>query len=369
MKVVHVIPSISAESSGPSYYMMRLKDALEQDGVDVSLHTLEQYPRRWSVIPNFGRSPEMYAALKNEIKNGVDIVHNNSLWMMPNVYPYWAAKNSSVKVVTSPHGTLSKWALDHGKFKKKVFGTLVQYPALKRTDMWHATCEKEYGEIRAAGYRQPVAIIPIGMDLPDVDHAEWTAHDGHKRKLVFFGRVHKVKAIDNLILAWAQVADAFSGWELNIAGPDGGARGELEALIGERNIPRVSFVGELNGKAKYEFLASADLCALPSHTENFGVTVAESLACGTPVIASQGTPWKGLVENKAGWWIPIGVEPLAKQLRVALKLASDELRQIGANGRKWMQKDFDWNAIGSKMKLAYEWLLGKADKPNWIREQ
>lgn len=368
MKVSHVIPSIAAESSGPSYYMMRLKAALEYEGVDVSLHTLEQYPKRWSIIPNLGRSPEMYVALKREIKSGVDIVHNNSLWMMPNVYPYWAAKNSSVKVVTSPHGTLSKWALGHGKLKKKVFGALVQYPALKRTDMWHATCEKEYKEIRAAGYRQPVAIVPIGIDLPDLNHGARLMRVGEKRKLVFFGRLHKVKAVDNLILAWGQVANEFVDWKLEIAGPDGGVRGELEALVAEKNVPRVSFVGELHGDSKYEFLASADLCVLPSYTENFGVTVAESLACGTPVIASRGTPWKGLDENGAGWWIPIGVQPLSEQLHWSMTMSDIELWRMGVNGRDWMRRDFDWCAIGYKMKLAYEWLLGRCEKPDWILE-
>ena len=115
-------------------------------------------------------------------------------------------------------------------------------------------------------------------------------------------------------------------------------------------------------------MSSADLYVLPSHTENFAVTVAESLACRTPVIASQGTPWSQLSENGAGWWIPIGVEPLAEQLKHSMSLTDSERQGMGEQGRQWMHRDYNWNAIGCKMKVAYEWICGKGDKPDWVRE-
>jgi len=364
VKVVQIVPSTANESSGPSYYMKQLLESLRTVDVDVRLCTLDQYPSKWSRIGNLGWSPRMYADLTAEA-NRANIIHNNSLWMMPNLYPYWAARGKPVKVVTSPHGTLSPWALKRGRLKKKIFGALLQYPALRRTDMWHATCEKEYNEIRAAGYRQPVAIIPIGMDLPPIQKARRA--DGRK-KVVFFGRLHKVKAVDHLVLAWGKVAHRFPDWDLEIAGPDGGSLHELKMIVSKSKVPRVKFTGEINGPAKYDFLSSADLYVLPSHTENFGVTVAEALACSTPVIASQGTPWDKLNQMNAGWWIPVGVEPLAEQLAMSMGMGAETLRQMGERGREWMRRDFDWSSIGMKMKRAYEWLLGKADKPEWILE-
>lgn len=277
MRVVQVIPSIAAESSGPSYYMKRLLGSLRESGVDVGLYTLDGVASRWAKMGNLGWSRTLYRELKKATRSA-DIIHNNSLWMMPNIYPYWAAKGQPVKVVTSPHGTLSPWALKRGRLKKKIFGALLQYPALRRTDIWHATCEKEYNEIRAAGYKQPVAIIPIGIDLPDVEKQR---HADGRRKVVFFGRLHKVKAVDHLVWAWGKVASRFPDWDLEIAGPDGGMLEELKALTGKCGAPRIRFVGEINGPAKYDFLSSADIYVLPSHTENFGVTVAEALACAT----------------------------------------------------------------------------------------
>lgn len=367
MTVIQVIPSVSAESSGPSYCMTRMMRVLGEMGVNVELCTLDNFPSRWNRFPHLGVSPAMYRRLRHEAAR-VDIIHNNSLWMMPNVYPYWAARDKSVKVVTSPHGTLSKWALNHGKYKKMLFGMLLQYPALRRTDMWHATCEKEYGEIRAAGYKQPVAIIPIGVDLPNVKGRE----DGSaRRKVVFLGRLHKVKAVDKLICAWEDIAENFPNWDLEIAGPDGGVRDELEAMVCTRNIPRIKFNGEISGFAKYEFLSSADIYVLPSHTENFAVTVAEALACRTPVIASYGTPWSELNEIGAGWWIPIGAQPLARQLERAMSLADSERAAMGARGREWIAREFNWKLIGMKMQLAYEWIINPVgtERPEYIRTE
>jgi glycosyltransferase involved in cell wall biosynthesis len=295
-----------------------------------------------------------------------DIIHNNSLWMFPNVYPGWAVRGTKCKLVTAPRGALAEWSLNRSYWKKKIFGLLFQNAVLRQTDMFHATSEKEYLEIRAQGYRQPVAIVPIGMDLPDVEprKARKARNGEDVRRVVFFGRLHKVKGVDRLLLAWEQAAR--EGWELVIAGPDCGMLEELKSIVAERKLPRVSFVGEINGHAKYEFLADADIYVLPSDTENFGITVAESLASGTPVIASQGTPWEGLEREKCGHWVPIGVEPLAAALKEMMALSDAERVAMGARGREWIRRDFAWEGIGAKMKAAYEWLLGQGDKPDCV---
>ena len=131
----------------------------------------------------------------------------------------------------------------------------------------------------------------------------------------------------------------------------------------------MSFVGEINGHAKYEFLAGADIYVLPSDTENFGITVAESLASGTPVIASQGTPWQGLERERCGRWVSIGVEPLAAALDEMMAMSDEERAAMGVRGREWIRRDFSWKGIGVHMKAAYEWLLApnKVERPEWVR--
>ena len=96
------------------------------------------------------------------------------------------------------------------------------------------------------------------------------------------------------------------------------------------------------------------------------MTVAESLACGTPVIASRGTPWQGLEREKCGCWVPIGVEPLAVALEELMSMNDEERAAMGTRGREWIRRDFSWKGIGAKMKAAYEWLLGQGEKPMWV---
>lgn len=391
MKVIQIVPSISAESSGPSYSVPALCQGLSSVGCDVSLHLLDDvppqlanvmyqvtsYPRRELGLKNLGRSPAMLSGL-TEAARTADVIHNNSLWMMPNVYSSWVVRrlrqrdeNPRVKLVTAPRGTLASWSLAKGKWKKRIFGSLFQYPALRLTDMFHATSEKEYEEIRALGYRQPVAIVPIGMDVPELGvsgfefRVSGSRAGNRMKKVVFFGRLHKVKGVDRLVQAWERVVR--DGWELVIAGPDCGMLEGLKGIVAERRLPRVSFVGEINGPAKYEFLASGDIFVLPSDTENFGVTVAEALASGTPVIASQGTPWQGLEREHCGRWVPIGVEPLAAALEEMMAMSDEERAAMGARGREWIRRDFSWKGIGAKIKAAYEWLLGMGERPEWVR--
>lgn len=377
MKVLQIVPDIKKEASGPSYSVPALCASLCNVGCDAELHFTGPMPDRDLHCPAFtypasrfphsrlARSPKMLAALKQGCKTA-DIIHGNSLWMFPDVYPAWAKKGTNCKLVMAPRGSLAKWSLAHHPFRKKLFGLYAQNAALRAADMWHATCRKEYEEIREAGYRQPIAIVPIGMDLPDVEPRNTRNDVGRRKKVVFFGRLHKVKAVDHLVLAWEKVVDRFKGWDLCIAGPDCGAKPELDEIIRERRIPRVEFVGEIYGGAKYDFLASADLYVLPSHTENFAITVAEALACGVSVIASKGTPWRGLDDNNAGWWVDNSVSSLAVCLGKALSLPEDELRRMGENGRSWILRDFSWRGIGEKMKASYEWLLVGGDKPDWV---
>ena len=381
MTVIQVVPEIKEEASGPSYSVPNLCRGLADTGVAVSLHVfapippagfgfpVQAYPAKLARPFRVWRSPEMAAALSRECLIA-DIIHNNGLWTMPNVYPGWAVRGTRCKLVTAPRGALAEWSLNRSYWKKKIFGLLFQNAVLRQTDMFHATSEKEYFEIRAQGYRQPVAIVPIGMDLPKLENFNAEKQRGGEaeriRKVVFFGRLHKVKGVDRLLLAWERAAR--EGWELVIAGPDCGMLDELKGIVAERKLPRVSFVGEINGHAKYEFLAGADIYVLPSDTENFGITVAEALASGTPVIASQGTPWEGLEHEKCGRWVPIGVEPLAEALKEMMALSDAERAAMGEQGREWIRRDFAWEGIGAKMKAAYEWLLGQGPKPDCVRE-
>jgi glycosyltransferase involved in cell wall biosynthesis len=220
--------------------------------------------------------------------------------------------------------------------------------------------------IREAGFRVPVAVIPNGIDIPE-ERVEMPGL-ASKRRLLFLGRLHPTKGIDALLRAWTVVAPRFADWELAIVGPDdGGHRPRLESLAAELRAPRITFVGPLYGDAKHRALSAASLFVLPTHTENFGIAVAEALAAGLPAIVCRGAPWQGLERERCGWWIENGVDPLISTLEEALALPSPVLTDMGLRGRAWMRRDFSWEKIGRDMAALYRWLVKGGEQPPFVQ--
>ena len=376
MKIIHVVPSIAEEASGPSYSVSSLSRATNDAGAtSIVIATgdsgenqkegLLAFPRR--PFPHrLGSSPEMYRWLSRQVASkSVDVVHNHSIWMMPNVYPGWVTKGTGVPLVVSPRGTLSKWALGRSKAVKFLFWNGLQRRAIAHARLFHATAESEYDDIRRLGFRQPVAVIANGIDV--LDNAPVLRRQPG-RTLLFLGRVHPKKGIEFLLEAWASLQHEHRQWKVRIVGPgDPDYLRRLRQLSLKLRVERVTFDGPLYGRDKDEAYRSADLFVLPTHSENFGVAVAEALAAGCPVVTTKGAPWSGLADQRAGWWVDIGIEPLRQALEQAMAKHPGDLAEMGARGRAWMERDFSWDRIAARMIESYRWVREGGTRPEWIR--
>ena len=376
MRVIHVVPDINKEAAGPSYSVPKLCESLISADVDVQLAVLDSAgtPVHLQYLKTFtyglgprrlGFSPKMRRWLKQEAESGnADIIHNHSLWMMPNVYPGNAVRDSNCRLVVSPRGTLSAYALRLNALQKNIFWHLLQATALRRASCFHATAMSEYEDIRRLGFKQPVCILPNGIDVPPLEQLA----AGVRRKLLFLGRIHPKKGIDNLLHAWQALEYKFPDWDLHIAGPDnGGYLAMMQTLSNELGLKRVIFVGPLFGEAKLHAYRTADLFVLPTHSENFGMTVAEALAAGTPAIVTKGAPWSGLEKQGAGWWIDIGVDPLIACFEQALASTPVQLAEMGLSGRKWMLRDYSWEGVSAQLLQVYRWLVEGGETPLCVR--
>jgi glycosyltransferase involved in cell wall biosynthesis len=302
--------------------------------------------------------------LKSNDQARCDLIHNHSLWMMPNVYAGIAANKRDLPLIVSPRGTLAPWAFKSGSLTKKLFWPLLQLPAIRATRCFHATSDEEAEHVRAAGFAQPIAVIPNGIDVPKLQ----TKQRSNRRILLFVGRVHPIKGLDMLVRAWARLCTSHPQWDLRIVGPDDvGYSDELRKLARELNAPRIDFAGPLWGEAKLDAYRSADLFVLPSYTENFGVAAAEALATGTAVVASKGTPWSGLERHGAGWWTEAADQSIAATLDSALSVSRETLDTMGARGRDWMVRDFSWAHVGEMMRQTYTWVIRGGGRPTWVR--
>lgn len=377
-RIIEVLPLLSGKSAdGPSYSVVRLCETLINRGMVVDLINcdctevlnppifLKRYllgigPRKLC------RSPSMYKSLIEAASNNeISLLHSHGLWTMPNIYPGWIAKKFNIPMIISPRGSLAPWSMRSGSYAKKIFWPIHQKPSLKRAACLHATAESEYLDMRRLGFTQPVAIIPNGIDLPPTVPQKTASK---MRTLLFLGRINPIKGLDILLPAWAKVQDKFPDWQLHIAGPD--SRGYLETvkkMAIDLKLERIEFPGLLTGNTKWQAYQDAELYILPSYTENFGMTIAEALASGTPAIVSKGAPWGGLVTNNAGWWVEINVEKLVESLETALTCSTSELAEMGQRGKTWMKEDFSWESIGQKMETTYKWVINGGPTPAWIR--
>ena len=377
MKIIHIVPHIVEEASGPSYVVPRLCQSEAREGHDVELTclanrsgldgvTLDVHPQ-WPMLERFAVSPSLARALYRKAADS-DVVHNHSLWSMVNVASGWVVPGRGAKLVTSPHGTLSPWALSINRHVKRLLWPL-QRRALAKADLLHATSVEEYQQIRAIGFKAPVAVIPNGIDLPDLPGATQSSLQG-ACNLLFLSRIHPIKCIDRLMQAWAKLQSQHPQWRLIIAGKgDSAYEQELYRLAQSLGLERIEFPGPVYGEAKSRAYFEADLFVLPTHSENFGMVVAEALAHCCPAVVSRGAPWAGLETEGCGWWIDNDAESLTAALDEAMQLSPSQLQAMGLRGRAWMDRDYGWSGIGKKMITAYQWLIEGGDPPAWVRTE
>lgn len=383
MHAVHIIAGLRQTDGGPTYSVPRLCRALAAAGATIDLMTVSEtaeqdhldgnYRERrfaWDganipILRAVRRSSAMARSLQKEARSA-DVLHDHGLWLLPNVYAGREAGRAGRPLIVAPRGMLSPAALSFSRFKKQMFWTLLQKSAVARAACFHATSEQEYEEIRAFGLRQPVAIVPNGIDVESI--APRPPKSSPARTVLSLGRLHPKKGLDTLLYAWVRVEAAHPNWRLRIVGPsENFYDAKLKTLAAELKLSRVSIEGPLYGAEKSCAYADADVFVLSTLNDNFALTVAEALAAGLPVIATKGAPWKGLVEEKCGWWIDHGVESLGSALSSALATPNERLIAMGEKGRAWMQRDFSWERVASDMLRIYHWLIHGGVQPGALR--
>ncbi len=378
MRIHHVAADIDRQASGVSYAVPALCQALACLNHEVVLHALEPvpdtsfgfsmraYPGPGGVRRRLGVSAAMRTGL-NESAQHADIMHNHGVWRMANIYPARATRrNAQCRFVVSPEGMLEPWAMRHRRVRKKIMWLLIQKASLASAHLFHASTEREYDSIRALGFSAPVAVIPYGIDVPEPNPPR--AYDDGVRRLLYLARVHPIKALDHLIRAWVHVQASHPEWTLEIVGLDeAGYQARMADLAASLGAQRVRFAGEIPDARKSACFTGADLYVLPSHSESWGVSVAEALAHGLPVIVSRHAPWADILKHDCGWWIDNSVDAIAACLRKALAEPRDALRARGARGRVWMQDEFGWPAVGYRMEQAFRWLLDGGEQPGFVR--
>jgi glycosyltransferase involved in cell wall biosynthesis len=380
--VLHVADQVDHVFGGLANSIPQLCHALEDAGESLILASLDEiegtpcshHARRFPIsrmraLRKLGWSPAMRRWIKRAVDSGgVNLVHVHSLWRMPNICAPFAATEAGVPCVVTPHGTLSEPQFRAGHPLKRVVWHLWQRRALERITVFHATSAGEARQIRDRGFRQPIAVIPLGFEPMPPSTA---ASRGVRDKVVLsLGRLDPIKGLDRLLDAWALIEASHPQWRLRIVGPDsGGHRSQLEAQARSLRLQHVQFEDGRRGPAKWEAMRTSSVFILPSHNENFGLALAEALSAELPVIASRGTPWAAAERMGCGWWVENSPELLANALDRALRTPEETLRAMGAKGSAWVRDEFAWKSAAIRLRELYGWILAgqpSADTPPFV---
>jgi poly(glycerol-phosphate) alpha-glucosyltransferase len=338
----------------------------------LSVRTFEPQFRAW------GYSNQLVPAL---LAADLDIVSTHGLWKYSSIASRrWHTRTARPYIVHA-HGMLESWALRNATWKKRIAALLYQNQDLRGAACLRALCQAEAQSIRVYGMRNPICVIPNGVDLPqlvdastlETENLSFQAFAQGRKVLLYLGRLHPKKNVANLVRAWKQTLNSYpltpENWVLAIAGWDqGGYERELKKLSNDYGLPvSVSFLGPLFGQEKEAAYRICDAFILPSLSEGLPMTVLEAWAHAKPVLI---TPECNLPEGfAAGAALQIGTSPegIAAGLKQLIEMSDGDRRAMGDRGRTLVATKFSWPHIGEEMRSVFEWVLGGGPTPETVR--
>ena len=389
MSILHVITGMR-KAAGTSVFVGELAGEQARRGHQVSIVHREIWRKDNYTLDSkvdFVGEPDFWASIG---ERSYDIVHIHGLWepMLHRFARY--ARRCGKKIVWSPHGGLTKWALGNHWWKKLPIWFLYQKRDLKLSAAIHVTAQSEVEDVRRLGFKNRIIVAPLGVTIDDNcvkvrgklgrgaynaiykqnskkealgDASSCMGEDCEMKSFSFIGRVHPVKNLPTLIRAFGSVRKSdfqlANQWHLRIVGPDQeGHTAELKVLANELGIADlVEFVGpKYDDELKREYV-NADCFVLPSHSENFGSVVIESLSVGVPVITTKGTPWQELEEYGCGKWVDVNEQAIGKALVEMMTKTDEERAEMGRRGIELVRSRYSWGAVCDKIIKGYEEIL------------
>ena len=366
MRILHTIRSVNPEGGGVIETVKQFSRALERQGHDVAIASLDaptdpwvkDYPHRLEALgpsrATYGMSPRFVPWLR-ENAGTFDSVVVNGLWQFNSFGVWKALRGLGKSYFVFPHGMLDPWfkrtyPLKHAK--KWLYWPWAEYRVLRDASSVLFTCEEERRLARNSFwlYRCHERVVSLGISRPSGDaNAQRELFLNRfpqcrgKRVVLFLGRIHEKKGCDLLIRAFAAVGPSHPDLQLVMAGPEQQDSGRWHELANNLGVAdRIVWTGMLAGDWKWGALRAAEVFALPSHQENFGIAVVEALACGVPVLISREVNiWREIVEDRAGLAQPDTVEGTTNLLREWLAKTPSEREQISSAAERCFSNRFE----------------------------
>jgi glycosyltransferase involved in cell wall biosynthesis len=402
VKVLHVIFSVSSLRGGPSQAVLSLVKNLRSCGVDAEIATTNEAVTTLLDVPlnqkiEYEGVPVWFFEPFSPPNQGVSITSDKGFifsatltqWLWQNIRNYDILDNhylfsyastcagaiarwQNVPYTVRTTGQLAPWALAQSRRKKQLYSFLIERHNLNRAAAIHCASSGEAEDARNFGVKAPIITLPLGVE-------QIQYQPGSKQQLrqnyqipattpivLFLARIHPVKRPELLLKALAHLAQKYD-FHLILAGMGEtsylDSLNNLASLLGLKS--RISLPGFVTGEAKALLLQGADIFVLPSVIESFGISIAEAMAAGLPVIVTEDVKISSeILAAQAGLVVPGEVEALAHAL--AKLLSNPNLRhQMGENGKQLATRRYSWEAIACQLASVYTAIVQQQPLPQF----
>jgi glycosyltransferase involved in cell wall biosynthesis len=325
------------------------------------------HPQELCGPQRFGYAPGLARALA---RCAPDLIHLHGLWMFNSVCASRWRRNTNKPLVISPRGMLDSWALANAAWKKRVALALFERANIQGASVLHALNSAEHDAIRDFGWQGPVAVIGNAVTLPEPANNPPVAVTSARKKLLFLGRIHPKKGLDNLLEAWAiliqQSPTLRAAWQLVIAGwDDGGHLAGLRARASHLGLDaEVEFTGPVHGAEKAALLQASHGFILPSHSEGMPMAVLEAWSHSLPVFMTAACNLPiGFAQGAA---VEISQSPQALADTLQSHLAQERLADMGTQGRALVSERFSLEQSTDQLLAVYRWICGQGEQPDCV---
>jgi glycosyltransferase involved in cell wall biosynthesis len=383
LQIIHLVSSISTSIGGKGRAALASAYALAQTGTKVHILAYEDGPVDWpwgnSPPPNLEVSLFPVARSKAFASSGLltrlgelyaisgSVLHLHGLWEPLLASAAKLARKQNVPYVCSIHGMFDPWCVRQKSLKKRGYYWLVERRRLARAAALHFTAQREEEKAGPWIPRGPQRlIIPILMDLspfetlgnPDRAHAFFPGVPPDAPWILFLSRIHEKKGLDLLIDAVSLLADKRVQLIIAGQGEEAYVRALKQRAQDARITERVHFVGLVQGAQKYALLRRANMLAIPSSQENFGIVFPEALASGTPVLLTEEVDiHRELVDSQGALLTRRDPADIAEKISTLLADPA-AARARGEAGRRWVFSNLSPHAISLRWLQVYGAIVG-----------
>jgi glycosyltransferase involved in cell wall biosynthesis len=325
----------------------------EYDGVRVH-YCARAWPR------STFRAPSLAGAVRTLLKSA-DVVHLHGLWNAAIWSAAAEARRAGRPYVLSPRGMLSPAALAHDAWRKRVAYLAFDRAVIRGAAMLHATSRPELDALASRFGQSRACYVPNGVALPPpatTDPCETRRQFGLGSApfVLYLGRIHPIKRLDLLAMAFARVRQLYPAARLVIAGPDeGGYRSRLAPLFAPLENA-VTWTGTVADQDKRKLLDACSMLVLCSDSESFGMSAAEAMAASRPVVVTKGCPWPEVDSQGTGFWVEQSPAAIADSISTILG-DPGRATEMGQRGRTLIEERYSWPQAVAQLDEVYRGLL------------